>query len=184
MGKLALQRVSTKSFVVLIIGNSKSTDEEVGESAALAFRWLAALTGGLELAIVTEHFDESLLLLGRRMGWPVQDLVYLSQVRLRKKINRSHTHTHTHRENNTPDTDTHAHDKNNTPTPQTNTSLPQTLNRFVYQFYFRFFNLSLELAIVTEHFDESLLLLGRRMGWPVQDLVYLSQIRSEQEFPF
>jgi hypothetical protein len=52
-----------------------------GEAAALAFRWLAAVADGFELAIVTEHFDESLLLLGKEMGWPAQDLIYLSQVR-------------------------------------------------------------------------------------------------------
>ena len=51
-----------------------------GRAAALAFRWLATVTTGFELAIVTEHFDESLLLLGKEMGWPMQDLLYLSQV--------------------------------------------------------------------------------------------------------
>jgi hypothetical protein len=63
-----------------------------GNAAALAFRWLAAVAAGFELAIVTEHFDESLLLLGKEMGWPVQDLIYLSQARRRHHGNRFRLH--------------------------------------------------------------------------------------------
>lgn len=47
----------------------------------LALRWLAAMSRSLDLAVLAEHFDESLLLLGARLGASVQDLVYISQKR-------------------------------------------------------------------------------------------------------
>lgn len=69
----------TDGFAAMLAGD--------GEAAALAFRWLATVAAGFELAIVMEYFDESLLLLGKEMGWPVQDLMYLSQVRGRRDRN-------------------------------------------------------------------------------------------------
>ncbi|KAL1528123.1 hypothetical protein AB1Y20_009487 [Prymnesium parvum] len=48
---------------------------------ALAFAWLGALARSVDLVVLAEHFDQSLLLLGREAAMPHQQLVYLSQKR-------------------------------------------------------------------------------------------------------
>ena len=56
--------------------------------AAATFQFVAALKRSLDVVLITEHIDESLLLLGRRAGWSTQDLLYISQKR-RKQQPRS-----------------------------------------------------------------------------------------------
>ena len=56
--------------------------------AAATFQFVAALKRSLDVVLITEHLDESLLLLGRRAGWSPQDLLYISQKR-RKQQPRS-----------------------------------------------------------------------------------------------
>ena len=53
--------------------------------AAATFQFVAALKRSLDVVLITEHIDESLLLLGRRAGWSTQDLLYISQKRRKQK---------------------------------------------------------------------------------------------------
>ncbi len=41
--------------------------------------WLSSLDKRLELVLLTEYFDESLVLLRRRMCWTTKDIVYISR---------------------------------------------------------------------------------------------------------
>jgi len=90
------ERVLTKNFVILIIGNSKSN--HLGAKSTFT----VAIKVTFRCQIRFAQLSEFRLCLSC------------------KQINRSHTHTPT--ENNTPETETHAYDKYNTPNPQTNTS--------------------------------------------------------------
>ena len=56
--------------------------------AVSALRWLGALSAKFELVALTEHLDASLLLLGKLHGWPLTELVYLSQKRRRTAATR------------------------------------------------------------------------------------------------
>ena len=56
--------------------------------AVSALRWLGALSAKFELVALTEHLDASLLLLGKLHGWPLTELVYLSQKRRRAAATR------------------------------------------------------------------------------------------------
>ena len=48
-------------------------------------QFVAALKRSLDVVLITEHIDESLLLLGRRAGWSAQDLLYISQKRRKQQ---------------------------------------------------------------------------------------------------
>ena len=54
--------------------------------AAVAFAFVAALRRSLDLVLVTEHIDESLLLLRREAGWSNQDVLYISQKRRKQNV--------------------------------------------------------------------------------------------------
>ena len=49
--------------------------------ASTTFNWLAALARSLDLVLISEHFDESLLLLASELRLPPTELVYFSQKR-------------------------------------------------------------------------------------------------------
>ena len=64
---------------------------EKPDFATLALGWLTALSHSLDVVVIAEHFDESLLLLGRELGASHQDLVYISQKR-RKAVKAASGH--------------------------------------------------------------------------------------------
>jgi hypothetical protein len=55
--------------------------------AALTFEWLGALARSLDVVLIAEHYDESLLLLARRLHVSPLELLYLSQKR--RKVSAS-----------------------------------------------------------------------------------------------
>jgi len=52
-----------------------------GSSPGLALEWLASLARSLDHVMISEHFDESLLVLGRILDVPAHELIYISQKR-------------------------------------------------------------------------------------------------------
>ena len=54
--------------------------------AAVAFAFVAALRRSIDLVLVTEHIDESLLMLRRAAGWSNQDVLYISQKRRKQNV--------------------------------------------------------------------------------------------------
>ena len=65
----------------MLLGGTGAAAEGGGRFARLALEWLAALSRSLDLVVISEHFDESLLLLARRLGIASTELIYLSQKR-------------------------------------------------------------------------------------------------------
>ena len=59
------------------------------EFAAAAFQFAAALKRSLDVVLVTEHIDESLMLMGRRAGWGPTDLLYISQKRRKQDTGKA-----------------------------------------------------------------------------------------------
>ena len=66
-------------------GDGGSSDDAGGGSAGgspgLALEWLASLARSLDHVMISEHFDESLLVLGRILDVPAHELIYISQKR-------------------------------------------------------------------------------------------------------
>jgi len=59
-------------------GGFRSADKDLAHDSDLVRRWLAELDAEFSLVIITEHFDESMVLFRRMMCWSLTDVLFLA----------------------------------------------------------------------------------------------------------
>lgn len=64
-------------------------ERTIGRGPRLPLEWLASLARSLDFVLLSEHFDESLLLLSRILRVPSHEFIYISQKRRRPSVSVS-----------------------------------------------------------------------------------------------